>query len=616
MNKKNILKFLGYGVTTKIDHKIMNLEHMNKTTQTHNPISFIWSVIKPYKYQYLIMFLAPVANGIYTIMYNYAVKLLIDLFTQNQYITLAQSWKPIALFVGAQVLLDGAWRAHNFAQLKCMPYIMQNILDKVCKHCFNLSYRFFQNNLSGSIVGKIKGIGDNYFKIHQALENQLTKPLLVSLFSGIALACTNIKIFFFIVIFTIIYSPIAFKFFRKLAKMEQETQGSWYHLFGTVADRITNIFTIFSFAKKHNELQKIQDYYNDTHNPLVIKYYKYDLIISIILALFYWVFLISLFCYVIHMRNHGEISIGDIAFVMSLTFLFTENSWSTTMEIKDFLEDVAAFRAAFTIMQTPQDTIDKANATELKISKGAIIFKNLSFNYEDNSTVFNDLNLNIKPGQKIGIVGHSGAGKSTLISLLLKNFKSTDGDIIIDNQSIYDASSDSLRSQISVIPQDIMLFHRSIGENIGYAKDNATQIEIENAAKAANIHEFIETLPEKYNTLVGERGVKLSGGQRQRIAIARAILKNAPILILDEATSALDSQTEQEIQKSINTIFEANNTTVIAIAHRLSTIKHLDRIVVMEDGKIVEDGSFSELLKLPKGKFKELWEHQVNGMVI
>ena len=593
---------------------------MNKplitSTQTHNPISFIWSVIKPYKYHYLIMMMAPFANGIYPIMYNYAVKLLIDLFTQNQYIDFSQSWKPVALFVGAQVMLDWAWRAHNFAQLKCMPYIMQNMMDKVCNHCFNLSYSFFQNNLAGSIVGKVKGIGDNYFRMHQALEHKLTKPLLISMFSGIALACINIKIFLFILVFTIIYSPIAFKFFTKLAKMEQKTQDSWYHLFGTIADRVTNIFTIFSFAKKRNELQKIQDYYNHTHNPLVIRYYKYDLIISIILALFYWVFLISLFCYVIHMRNHGEISIGDIAFVMSLTFLFSENSWNTTMEVKDFLKDIAAFRAAFTIMQTPQDTIDKPDATELKISKGAIVFKNLSFNYEDNSTVFNDLNLNVKPGQKIGIVGHSGAGKSTLISLLLKNFKATDGDIIIDNQSIYDASSDSLRSQISVIPQDIMLFHRSIGENIGYARDNATQVDIENAAKAANIHKFIETLPEKYNTLVGERGVKLSGGQRQRIAIARAILKNAPILILDEATSSLDSHTEQEIQKSINTILEENNTTVIAIAHRLSTIKHLDRIVVMEDGKIVEDGSFSELMMLPKGKFKELWEHQVNGMVV
>lgn len=397
--------------------------------------------------------------------------------------------------------------------------------------------------------------------------------------------------------------------------MEQAKQDSWYHLFGTVADCITNIFTIFSFVTKQRELQKIQDYYNNIHNPLLIKYYKYDLIISIILCLFYWVFLISLFFYVIHIRNRGDISIGDIAFIMSLAFLFTENAWDTTIRIKDFLQDVAAFCSAFTVMQIPQDTIDKPNSLQLNISKGDIVFQNLSFSYANNS-IFHNLNLNIKAGQKVGIVGHSGAGKSTLISLLLKNFKAVNGDIMIDNQSIYDISSDSLRSQISLIPQDIMLFHRTIGENIGYAKENVIQTEIENAAKAANIHEFIETLPAKYDTIVGERGVKLSGGQRQRIAIARAILKNAPILILDEATSSLDSHTEQEIQKSINTMLKINNTTIIAIAHRLSTIRHLDRIVVMEGGKIVEDGSFLDLLTIPNGKFKELWEHQVNGMVV
>ncbi|UCM92503.1 MAG: ABC transporter ATP-binding protein/permease [Rickettsia endosymbiont of Cimex lectularius] len=580
------------------------------------PSSFLWSVIKPYKYLYFIMMIAPCAHGVYPIIYNYAIKLLIDLFTQNQNITFEQSWKPITIFISSQIILDGAWRMHNFAQLKCMPYILQNILNKVCTHCFKLSYTFFQHNLSGSIVAKVKGIGDNYFKMHQALELQLSKPLFITLFSGIALGLTNIKILFFVLAFSFIYAPMAFKFFTKLAKMEQEKQDSWYYLFGTVADCITNIFTVFAFATQQRELHKIQHYYDNIHNPLIIKYYRYDLIISIILCLFYWVFLISLFCYVIYMKNNNEISIGDIAFVMSLTFLFTENSWQTTMEIKDFLEDVAAFRSAFTIMQIPQNTIDTPSVTNLTITKGDIVFQNLSFGYNNTNCVFKDLNLNIKAGQKIGIVGHPGGGKSTLISLLLKNFQITTGDIIIDNQSIYNVSCESLRSQISLIPQDIMLFHRSIGENIGYAKENTTQAEIESAALAANLHEFIETLPEKYNTLVGERGIKLSGGQRQRIAIARAILKNAPILILDEATSSLDSQTELEIQKSINTLLEKNNATVIAIAHRLSTIRHLDRIVVIENGQIVEDGNFVELLAMPNGRFKELWEHQVNGMVI
>ena len=263
-----------------------------------------------------------------------------------------------------------------------------------------------------------------------------------------------------------------------------------------------------------------------------------------------------------------------------------------------------------------------------------IHFRNIDFKYdESNHHTIKNLNLSIAKNQKIGLVGSSGAGKSTLINLLLKNFAISNyqywqrdplakanindagGDIIINNQSIYDVSSDSLRRAISLIPQDISLFHRTIGENISYAKDDCTQAEIESAAKVANIHNFIITLPCGYDTLVGERGIKLSGGQRQRIAIARAILKNAPILILDEATSSLDSETENQIQQAINNILANMQTTVIAIAHRLSTIRHMDRIVVMEKGAIIEDGSFEELLQ-NNGKFKELWDHQVNGMVL
>ena len=230
--------------------------------------------------------------------------------------------------------------------------------------------------------------------------------------------------------------------------------------------------------------------------------------------------------------------------------------------------------------------------------KNFIHFKNIEFSYTKTNKVFDGLNLQIAKWQQVGIVGHSGAGKSTIVSLLLKNFA-------ITNYKYWDRSAN----------QDIMLFHRSIFENIAYAKQNATFDEVIHAAIAANIHEFITTLPEGYDTMVGERGVKLSGGQRQRIAIARAILKNAPILILDEATSAIDSQAEQEIQKSINSILDIHNATVIAIAHRLSTIKHMDRIIVIEDGNIVEDGSFKELIAKDSGKFKEMWDNQVNGML-
>lgn len=564
---------------------------------------------------YIIMMLAPFASSMYPVIYNYAVKLLIDLFSMEGHITFTQSLKPILIFIGAQALIDIAWRSHNIAQIKSMPYILEDLLCKICEHCFNLPYTYFQNNFSGAIVAKIKGIGDKYYKIHTALEYKVSKPFLTAIFSGGALAFTNLHIFLFIVGFTLIYSPLAYYFFYKLSKIEGEKQESWYYLFGTVSDRVSNIFNIFSFARKTTEINKIRTYYKEIHNPITIRFYKYDLFISIILAIIYWVFILSLFFYVIYLRNLGNITIGDIAFVMAVSLSFMDNSWDATMQLKDFLEDIAAFKSAYSIMEVEQCNIDKDNASELAIRSGEVTFKDLTFSYPDGSVVLNNLNLHIKAGEKVGLVGHSGAGKSTLISLLLKNFKPDEGQIIIDNQDVAEVSSDSLRRSITYIPQEVVLFHQSIGENIGYAKENATQSDIEKAAKQARIHDFIINLKDGYKTLVGERGIKLSGGQRQRIAIARAFLKNTRILIIDEATSNLDSATENDIQQALNDIFASNNTTVIAIAHRLSTIKNMDRIIVLEEGKIIEDGSFKELLQRRDGKFKSLWEHQVNGMI-
>ncbi|CAO4836562.1 MAG: Putative multidrug export ATP-binding/permease protein [Holosporales bacterium] len=580
------------------------------------PLSFILSVIKPYKYYFFLMYLAPIANGIFPVLYNYAVKLLIDLFVSDGQITVHQSISPIAWFIGAQVLLDGSWRLHNLAQMKSIPYVFEDLTLKVCSHCFHLPYTYFQNTLSGAIISKIKGVGDKFFKIHQNFEWKLSVPFLITVFSGIALAKTNFKIFLFIMGFTVLYSPLAFYFFMNLSKIEGQKQDAWHQMFGSISDRITNIMNIFSFATRHKELANIKTYYQNTLNPLSIRYFKYDFWISIVLCVLYSFFVVSLFLFVIQLRNLGEISIGDIAYVMALTFAFTENSWKTTMHVKDFLEDIAAFKSAFSLLQEPLCTIDPTDAKELVVNKGHIQINHLSFSYAADDIVFDSLNLTIQAGQKVGLVGHSGAGKSTLIALLLKNFQQTNGDIFIDDQNLKDVTADSVRSNIALIPQDIMLFHRSIKDNIAYGQENALIEEIENAAKMANIHDFIMSLPHQYDSLVGERGIKLSGGQRQRIAIARAILKNAPILILDEATSSLDSATEHDIQNSLHELLSQNKTTVIAIAHRLSTIKHMDRILVMNDGKIIEDGSFDELITIPDGQFKSLWDHQVNGMVV
>jgi ATP-binding cassette subfamily B protein len=266
------------------------------------------------------------------------------------------------------------------------------------------------------------------------------------------------------------------------------------------------------------------------------------------------------------------------------------------------------------LLQQPEIE-DKPNATELEVDKGTITLHNVAFHYDDASQknhVFSQLSLKVKPGEKIGLVGPSGGGKSTLIRLLLRFEDIVGGEITIDGQNIADVTQTSLRQAIAYVPQEPLMFHRTVAENIAYGQPEATLEQIRQAAELAYAGEFIEQLPDQYDTIVGERGVKLSGGQRQRVAIARAILKDAPILLLDEATSALDSESEVYIQEALWRLMQ--DRTAIVIAHRLSTIQKMDRILVLEDGKITEEGTHAQLLK-HKGTYARLWKHQSGGFI-
>jgi ABC-type multidrug transport system fused ATPase/permease subunit len=309
----------------------------------------------------------------------------------------------------------------------------------------------------------------------------------------------------------------------------------------------------------------------------------------------------------------ARVTVGDVVMVTALlasiqgALVFIGNSINAFTrrygEIEEGLHDII----------TEYEITDKEEIKQLSVTHGEIIWNEVSFKYEA-STVFEHFNLTIKGGQRIGLVGSSGAGKTTFVSLLLRQHDLSEGAITIDGQNISDVTQDSLREQIAIVPQEPMLFHRSIRENIAYGKPDATEEEIIAVAKKAQAHDFIIELEEKYDTLVGERGVKLSGGQKQRIAIARAMLKNAPILILDEATSALDSESEVLIQKALHELMEGK--TVIAVAHRLSTLREMDRIIVLEKGKIVEDGTHTKLTKKKNGMYARLWEHQAGGFLV
>jgi ABC-type transport system involved in Fe-S cluster assembly, permease and ATPase components len=310
--------------------------------------------------------------------------------------------------------------------------------------------------------------------------------------------------------------------------------------------------------------------------------------------------------------NKGTVTIGDTALVITLSGGLVMNLWGLTKSITKTIKSVGEISQGIHTIMVPHAMLDIPNAPALTVPKGAIQFNQVNFAYTQGQPLFTDLSFTIAPGQKVGLVGYSGSGKTTIVNLMLRLFDTQNGTITIDGQDIRRVTQESLHAAIAFIPQDPALFHRSLYENIHYGRFDATETEIFTAARQAHVAEFVDKLPQGYQSLVGDRGVKLSGGQRQRIAIARAFLKHAPILIMDEATSALDSATEKYIQDSLKELI-AHRTTIV-IAHRLATLLSMDRIIVLDAGKIIEDGSHAELLA-KRGKYYELWQAQSNGFI-
>lgn len=590
-----------------------------KTYSNHTVLTiwtFMWGIIRPYRWWYILILQAPVVSAFYVFANNYSLKLLIDAFSIKTTTNYSHLLYPIGLFIAAQISLETAWRIYNFAVWKTQPFVQRKLLLDVYDYVQYHSYNYFQNTPSGTIISKLKGISDGYNSIFENLTYKAGKNLCVVVLSILVLLLVNKMVALIMFIWCVIVLSILFPMTLKLNQFSNEAAESKHQVIGLFSDNITNIFALFYFSKRKQELKRADLCMSHHFMPKHVALEKYNFKFQVVGSLLYWVMLIFVLLFMVYLRMKGEISTGDFLFVMLTTIFISMDFWMLITGLCDFMKEMGNLKSSFSILSAPHMTVDDPTAKDIQQVKGNVEFKQVSFAYDKEKSVLVDLNLSIKASEKIGIIGHSGAGKSTLVSLLLKNFKPTTGSILLDDQNIAEITSDSLRKQIALIPQDIMLFHRSVGDNIGYAKENATLQDIKAAAKMANIDDFIESLPNKYDTLVGERGVKLSGGQRQRIAIARAMLKNAPIIILDEATSSLDSITEQQIQQAINLILEKNSATVIAIAHRLSTIRHMDRIVVMDQGKILEEGSVNQLMSNSNGYFKTLWDAQVNGMIL
>lgn len=496
---------------------------------------------------------------------------------------------------------------------KTLAWLKQNAFDYLLHH----SHEFFVNSFTGSLVQRIGRFSRAFESIADIIGLEVL-PMIIMIAGSIIVTWTLAPvislvialwvIFFFS--FNFFYAKWVYKYNLASAAADSKTSAA-------LSDSVSNHPSITTFTGHDYEQKYIKEVTENQSRLLRITWnmYQYSYAVQ---ALLLFVVEFAVFYYAIKFWQHGLITVGT--FVLAQVYIIGVGNrlWGLGRMIRVFYVALADSREMIEIMRKPHGIVDISAARNLQVKEAKVVFDNVAFIYGEDKgqskEVIRDFNLTIKTGEKVALIGPSGAGKTTVTKLLLRLYDISAGNILIDGQNIREVTQESLRKNISLVPQDPILFHRSLMENIRYGKRTATDEEVIRAAKLAHCDEFIDVLPNKYETLVGERGVKLSGGERQRVAIARAILKNAPILILDEATSSLDSHSESLIQEALDTLMRGRTT--IVIAHRLSTIRKMDRIIVMENGAIREEGTHSSLIKNDSSLYKKLWDLQAGGFVV
>ena len=514
---------------------------------------------------------------------------------------MAQLWSEV---IGWRLVLYLVWTFETAMQRD----VSVRVFDKIT----NETMFFHSNKFGGSLVSQTNKLTGS---LERFWDNMIWSifPVVISIV-GSVVVLWNIswQYSIFLAILSILFGVAVFFGSRHMAQLNEKEAEASNKMSGRLADAFSNILAVKSSSAEQRELKQFAKTANNWRGSsldLMRAFLKASTVYSSISGS---IRIGALVFAVIAAQQH-LISVASIYLIVTYTASVAHNLWNMNGIMRTYNRIMGDSRAMVEILNAPT-TLNDANDDVLKVKRGEIVMNNVTFTHDegDGATLFRDFSLTIRPGEKVGLVGSSGSGKTTLTKLLLRFADIDSGEIAIDDQNIADVTQASLRSEIAYVPQEPLLFHRSVRENIAYAKPDATDADIEAAAKKAGAYDFILQLKDGFDTLVGERGVKLSGGQRQRIAIARAILKDAPILVLDEATSALDSESEKLIQKSLETLMKGR--TSIVIAHRLSTIAKLDRIIVMSNGAIIEDGTHDALLK-KNGQYAKLWQHQSGGFI-
>lgn len=488
---------------------------------------------------------------------------------------------------------------------------MSDLLNQAFAYLIRHSHDYFISNFTGSLTRRVNRYAHAFEQLTDLFFDSWFSTFAFALGVLIALSFKSPLLSLGLLIWCVLMLVVQIWMTRKgqayrLAKAEKDTA-----IGGALSDAITNHSTIALFAHEAGEEEIIRKKNKDWQAATIVAW-RFDSTIYAVQGLMSIALEFLLLGGGIYLWSIGYIGVGDFVLIQVYALGLISRVWHLGSSMRRLYDALADANEMVEILETPHGIEDRKGAGRPTHAEGSITFDKVSFGFRKGPVVLHDLNLSIPRGQKVAFVGPSGAGKTTVTKLLLRLYDVQEGGIALDGIDIRDIAQENLRSLISFVPQDPVLFHRSLRDNIKYGKEDATDEQVIEAAKKAHCHEFISKLELGYETHVGERGVKLSGGERQRVAIARAILKNAPVLVLDEATSALDSESEHLIQDALKHLMQGK--TVIVIAHRLSTIMEMDRIIVMQDGKIVADGNHTELLK-EDGLYKKLWSIQAGGFI-
>ena len=575
---------------------------------------YFWQLTRQYKIAFFSQFFFMSGRVVFSnVIIGYIYKNIIDTLN-NTTLSIETRYKLSILFLVSL----GTSFATSMVMSRYADFILFRFISRMIKDIYDFSfqklsmhsYNFYINSFVGSIVAKVKRFARAFDVINESLSNFWLIVLTIA-GSSLVLYFESKKLALYFLSWSIIYFIFVIFFIKQKIVYDLKEAEADSKVTGVLSDVFTNIINVkvfSSFKQEFEYFKNVTTLVKDT----IWKSMRFSSIRHVFQASMMILFHVFILYTMLNFWRSGEITVGVLVMAYAYMIFVFDRIWDLSSILARFMKAITDTKEIVDIFDRVPDILDVKNPEKCFILKGEIEFKEVNFEYIQDFIVFKNFSLRIYPGERVGLVGHSGSGKSTIVRMLLRFVDIKDGEILIDGQNVAKIRQDDLRAQISYVPQEPILFHRPIRENIAYSRPEATEEEIVEVAKKAHAHEFIINLPYGYDTLVGERGVKLSGGERQRVAIARAMLKNAPILVLDEATSSLDSVSESYIQDAFSEVMKGKTTMVIA--HRLSTIQKMDRIIVLEKGEIVEEGTHKELLA-KGGVYKDLWDHQTGGFL-